>query len=98
MVTVEGMIASHDKKPYRGVIEIESSGLIKTVSKPSKAKNANHVFGDDCLIFPGFGDVHIHAREDETGGQMYKEEYKTAADAALHQHVLDVDVVGLAGR
>ncbi len=90
MVLVEGVIASHDKKPFRGVIEIDSSGLIKSLSKPSKSKKADHVFGPECLIFPGFGDVHIHAREDETGKQVYKEEYKTAADAALHGGVVHV--------
>lgn len=93
MVLVEGMIASHDKKPYRGVIEIDSSGLIKSVSKPSRTKKADYVFGPDCLIFPGFGDVHIHAREDETGKQVYKEEYTTAADAALHGGVVHMSAM-----
>jgi dihydroorotase len=93
MVLVEGTIASHVKKPFRGVIEIDSSGLIKSVSKPSKTKKADHVFGPECLIFPGFGDVHIHAREDETGKQVYKEEYKTAADAALHGGVVHVSAM-----
>jgi dihydroorotase len=93
MVLVEGIIASHDKKPFRGVIEIDSAGLIKSVSKLSKSKKADHVFDQDCLIFPGFGDVHIHAREDETGKQVYKEEYKTAADAALHGGVVHVSAM-----
>ena len=30
-----------------------------------------------CLIFPGFGDVHIHAREDTSGEEMYKEDFVT---------------------
>ncbi len=90
-ITVEGLIASHDKKPYRGVITIDAkTGLIAGISKPSKKMQADHVFGDDCLIFAGMGDVHIHAREDETGKQVYKEEYKTAADAALHGGVVHV--------
>lgn len=93
MVLVEGTIASHDKKPFRGVIDIDSKGLIKSVSKPSKSKKADHIFGPDCLMFPGFGDVHIHAREDETGRQVYKEEYKTAADAALHGGVVHVSAM-----
>lgn len=90
-ITVEGLIASHDKKPYRGVITIDQkTGLITAVGKPSKKLKADHVFGDDCLIFAGFGDVHIHAREDETGKQNYKEEYQTAGDAALHGGVVHV--------
>jgi dihydroorotase len=95
MVTVEGLIASHDKKPYRGRVTIdEKSGLITAVVKSpknkKKEKKADHVFGNDCLIFAGFGDVHIHAREDETGKQNYKEEYATAAEAALHGGVVHV--------
>lgn len=93
-VTIEGLIAEHSKKPYRALIEIDSkTGLIKTVSRPSKNKKADHVFGDDSLIFAGFGDVHIHAREDDTGKQVYKEEYKTAANAALHGGVVHVSAM-----
>ncbi|MBV9159215.1 MAG: amidohydrolase family protein [Candidatus Kaiserbacteria bacterium] len=89
-VTVEGMIASHNAKPYRGVISIDpATGLIADVKK-GKAKSSDYVFGDECLIFPGFGDVHIHAREDETAKQNYKEEYATAAAAALHGGVTHV--------
>jgi len=88
---IEGMFASHDKKPFRAVVEIdEKTGLIASVSKPSKDTKPDHVFNDDCIIFPGFGDVHIHAREDETGKQTYKEDYSTAADAALHGGVVHV--------
>jgi dihydroorotase len=43
-----------------------------------------------CLIFPGFGDIHIHAREDVTGTQTYKEDFRTASDAALHGGVVHV--------
>ena len=90
-ITVEGLIASHDKKPYRGVIAIDAkTGLIEGIGKPSKRIIADHTFGDDCLIFPGLGDVHIHAREDETEKQLYKEEYQTAANAALHGGVVHV--------
>ncbi len=91
MVTISGIIASHDKKPYRGVITIDpKSGLITRVEKTPKKTPVDYAFGDERLIFPGFGDVHIHAREDDTGAQNYKEEYETAADAALHGGVVHV--------
>lgn len=91
MVTVLGMIAGHEKKPYRGLVTIDDkTGIIKNVVAAKKNDKADHVFNDDCLIFAGFGDVHIHAREDETGKQIYKEEYSTAADAALHGGVVHV--------
>src|SRR3569832_1400740 len=89
-VTIEGLVARHDKKPARERITIDTkTGLITAVGKPSK-KPADYTFGADCLIFAGFGDVHIHAREDETGKQVYKEEYQSAADAALHGGVVHV--------
>src|SRR3989344_361642 len=85
MTTIEGMIAGHDKKPFLGRITIDSkTGLIINVGSVSKKEKPDYSFDKDCLIFAGFGDVHIHAREDETGKQAYKEEYQTAADAALH--------------
>lgn len=93
-ITVSGLLATHDKKPYRGIITIDAkTGLIASVSKAKKDQDADHIFDEDCLIFPGFGDVHIHAREDETGKQMYKEEYATAADAALHGGVVHVSAM-----
>lgn len=92
--TIEGWIATHDKKPFRGVIEIDlETGFITKVERPKKDFQANHLFGNECLVFPGFGDVHIHAREDETGKQNYKEEYQTAADAALNGGVVHVSAM-----
>lgn len=86
-----GVIATHAKKPTRALIEVnEKTGLIANVRVPKKGEKADFEYGSDCLIFPGFGDVHIHAREDETGQQKYKEEYRTAADAALHGGVVHV--------
>ncbi len=93
-VTVEGLLAGHDRKPFRGVVTIDGkTGLITNVSQPKKGQKADFSFGDDSLIFPGFGDVHIHAREDETGKQVYKEEYQTAADAALHGGVVHISAM-----
>ncbi len=93
-VTIEGLIASHDKKPFHGFITIDpKTGLIASVAKPRKGQKADHAFGRDSLIFAGFGDVHIHAREDETGKQMYKEEYATAGDAALRGGVVHVSAM-----
>jgi len=78
----EGVIANHDSEPFEGQVVINGdSGIIeeitsKGVYKPSKK------FDDSCFIFPGMGDVHIHAREDETGDHSHKETYSTAASAA----------------
>jgi len=89
-ITIEGVVATHRARPQKKRITIDAgSGLITQVSAPQRSP-ADYVFGPDCLIFPGFSDIHIHAREDETGAQSYKEEYKTAADAALNGGVVAV--------
>src|SRR5438477_12726609 len=49
-----------------------------------------HVFNDDCLIFAGMGDIHIHARDDVTGKETHKETFETASAAALHGGVIHV--------
>jgi len=38
---------------------------------------------EDFLIFPGFVDIHVHAREDPSGEWNHKEDFRTAGRAAL---------------
>ena len=87
-VTIFGQIARHDEPIFWGRITIED-GLIIKVERGSVFV-ADHMFDSGCLIFAGFGDVHIHAREDETEKQNYKETYETAAAAALNGGVVHV--------
>ncbi|MCY2963465.1 MAG: amidohydrolase family protein [Planctomycetota bacterium] len=47
-------------------------------------------FSDDCLVFAGMGDIHIHARDDVSELETYKEDFRTAAAAALHGGVVHV--------
>ena len=47
-------------------------------------------FGDDCLVLAGMGDIHIHARDDVSEQETYKEDFRTAAAAALHGGVVHV--------
>jgi len=47
-------------------------------------------FGGDCLIFPGMGDIHIHARDDVSESETYKEDFCTAARAAIRGGVVHV--------
>jgi len=50
----------------------------------------DRAFSDDCLIFAGMGDVHIHARDDPSQKEVHKEDFTTAAAAALHGGVVHV--------
>jgi dihydroorotase len=61
----------------------EQSGLIHHVGQLNvPPEEVDYYFGDDCLLFSGMGDVHIHAREDVSGLHTYKEDF-TSARAAL---------------
>ncbi len=85
-VIVEGMLADVDGV-RRGQVRIED-GVIAAVG--SNLGKAEYVYGDECLVFAGMGDIHIHAREDVTGKENYKETFATAAAAALHGGVVHV--------
>jgi dihydroorotase len=47
-------------------------------------------YGPDCLVFAGMGDIHIHARDDVSEAETYKEDFRTAAAAAVHGGVVHV--------
>ncbi|WPU63328.1 amidohydrolase family protein [Peredibacter starrii] len=59
----------------------ETTGLIVAVGDLNLTPD--YSFGNDCYLFAGMGDVHIHAREDVSGKNNYKEDF-TSARAALH--------------
>src|ERR1700759_1614013 len=83
---VEGRLAYIDGV-RSGQVRIEN-GLIAAVGP--NLGTPDHRFGDECLIFAGMGDIHIHAREDVTGKETHKETFATAAAAALHGGVVHV--------
>jgi dihydroorotase len=83
---VEGILADIDGvRP--GQVRIED-GIIAAVG--SGLGRPDHVFDEGCLIFAGMGDIHIHARQDVTGRDNYKETFASAAAAALHGGVVHV--------
>ena len=87
VLRVEGTLVNHDRS-FRGAVEIAlSTGLITHVGPKTGASDLDT---DGCLIFPGFGDIHIHAREDASGTQTYKEDFTTASAAAVHGGVTQV--------
>lgn len=85
-VIVEGILADIDGV-RAGQVAIENGSIVAVGPEVGKP---DHVFGDDCLIFAGMTDVHIHAREDTTGKDTHKETFATAAAAALHGGVIHV--------
>ena len=84
---IEGRIANHDRE-FDGAIEIDTAtGLIEHVGP---IEGRSDLPTDGCIIFPGFGDLHIHAREDASGSQCYKEDFVTNSNAAIHGGVVHV--------
>lgn len=84
---VEGQLVLEDRVAP-GAVEIdERSGLIVRVGEPTGQSDV-HTAG--CLVFAGFGDIHIHAREDASGSQTYKEDFASASAAAVHGGIVQV--------
>lgn len=81
MKVIEAITATSEFKKRIQIRFDETTGLIEEVGELNL--KPDFVFGDDCLLFAGMGDVHIHAREDVSGKNTYKEDFTTAR-AALH--------------
>jgi len=85
MLSIEGIIAN---KGERKRIEINTrTGLILKVSNPTGS--ADVVLKGE-LIFPGFIDIHVHAREDISHIEDRKEDFITAGKAAINGGVVAV--------
>lgn len=86
---ISGRIVTHNSD-FNGTIYYNSnSGLIESISNEI-SPDAVAYNPDTCLIFPGFGDIHIHAREDISGKHTYKEDFISAGNAAINGGVLHV--------
>ena len=65
--------------------------LITNAEKASlEAHEVDYYFNDDCLLFAAMGDIHIHAREDVSQKNCYKEDFNSTSKAALNGGVLHV--------
>ena len=85
MITIEGNIVNKDGEKRARVEIDEVSGLIVKVGEPTGV--ADVVLKDE-LIFPGFIDLHVHAREDASHKQDYKEDFLSASEAAINGGVV----------
>lgn len=92
-VSIYGQIARHDEDIFWGRITIDLGRQLIVKVERGIALLADHMFGPDCIIFAGMGDTHIHAREDQTGKQNYKEDYDTAVASALSGGVVHVSAM-----
>ena len=66
----------------RQQILVDDKGLILEVGDLGfPREKLDYYFSDECLLFAGMGDIHIHAREDISGKNNYKEDFFTAFEA-----------------
>lgn len=85
MLSIEGNIVTHNGV-FRKRVEIDpTTFLISKVAEPTGS--ATFVYTDE-LIFPGFIDLHVHAREDVSHKNDYKEDFATASEASINGGVV----------
>lgn len=80
----------HADRQWTGQIRIAGKTIVEAGAHLGEA---DITFGTDCLIFPGMGDIHIHARDDVSGKEIYKEDFRTVSAASINggvTHVADM--------
>jgi dihydroorotase len=76
---IEALCATSQSVLRQQIRYDEVSGLILEVGDLKLA--ADETYEDECLLFAGMGDIHIHAREDVSGKNTYKEDFTSAQRA-----------------
>ncbi len=84
MTSIEGFIVNIDGVK-RGRVEIGDNGLIVGIAEATG--KADIVLNDE-LIFPGFIDLHVHARECTDHTWDYKEDFVSASNSAINGGVV----------
>ena len=77
----------HPEGVARGQVRMERGEIVEVAPRIGRP---DHEFGEECLIFAGMGDIHIHARDDVSEQEIHKEDFRTAAAAAVHGGVVHV--------
>ncbi|NUQ80020.1 MAG: amidohydrolase family protein [Bacteroidetes bacterium] len=91
LLTIAGPVVSKGTLQRLSITVNRETGLIHSVQMPDGNEHVN--YPDSCLIFAGFGDIHVHAREDVSGKHLYKESFRSASLAALNggvTHIADM--------
>jgi dihydroorotase len=84
MKIIDAICVTSDEIGRKQIRFDESTGLIVDIGHFNLPKESvDYYFSDDCYLFAGMGDVHIHAREDVSGKNCYKEDFLSAREA-LH--------------
>ncbi len=85
MKTIEGILVDSKSKKRRQVKFDETTGLILEMGDLKiPREKIDYYFDDNCLVFAGMGDIHVHAREDVSQKNIYKEDFLSASKAAIN--------------
>jgi dihydroorotase len=82
MKSIEALCVTSQFMERKKITFNEQSGLIESLETPNG--EADQIYNNDCLLFAGMGDVHIHAREDVSQKNCYKEDFLSAQMAMHH--------------
>lgn len=89
MKSIEAICVTSTTQERLQILFDESTGLITNVgSLGIPLSQIDYYFDDDKLLFAGMGDVHIHAREDLSKKNCYKEDFHSASLAAIQGGVV----------
>ncbi len=82
MKVIEAICATSQFVERKQILFNDETGLIHEVGELKiPREGVDYFFDDSCLLFAGMGDVHIHAREDVSGKNNYKEDFFSAFEA-----------------
>ncbi len=89
IASLEANICTSEFFDRRQIVYDQKTGLILDVGKLQiPAKLLTYQFSDDYILFPGFGDIHVHAREDVSQKNIYKEDFRSISSAAINGGVI----------
>ena len=80
---IAGKITNFNKTFFGTIYFNEKSGLIEHLSEEIE-KDAVLYPTDSCVIFSGFGDIHVHSREDVSQKHIYKEDFISCSNSAIN--------------
>ncbi len=83
MKTIIGKFVTPTEVAHKKIF-IDEFGLISKIESANFVNEADYIYGDECLIFSSFGDIHVHAREDQSQKHIYKEDFNSASKAAIN--------------
>lgn len=83
MKIIDAVCVTSEYKKRQQIQFDEQTGLIVSVGD-NLTNTPDYYYGDDCLLFAGMGDIHIHAREDLSGKNTYKEDFLSARAAMIN--------------